>query len=55
VDMFTLTNRHGLVAKITAFGGHLTELRVPDRNGQMADVVLGCGSPPACTTPAAAG
>ena len=41
MDMYTLTNRHGLVAKITAFGGHLTELRVPDRNGHMADVVLG--------------
>jgi galactose mutarotase-like enzyme len=41
VDLYTLTNRNGLVAKITNFGGHLTELHVPDRNGDMADVVLG--------------
>jgi aldose 1-epimerase len=41
VDLYTLTNRNGLVAKITNFGGHLTELHVPDRNGEMADIVLG--------------
>jgi hypothetical protein len=41
VDLYTLTNRNGLVAKITNLGGHLTELHVPDRNGQMADIVLG--------------
>jgi hypothetical protein len=41
VDLYTLTNRNGLVAKITNFGGHVTELHVPDRNGQMADIVLG--------------
>ena len=34
VDLYTLTNRNGLVAKITNFGGHLTELHVPDRNGE---------------------
>jgi len=41
VDLYTLTNRNGLAAKITDLGGHLTELHVPDRNGRMADVVLG--------------
>ena len=41
MDLYTLTNRNGLVAKITNLGGHLTELHVPDRNGQMADIVLG--------------
>jgi aldose 1-epimerase len=41
VHLFTLTNRHGLVAKVTSFGAILTELRVPDRAGRMADVVLG--------------
>jgi len=41
VDLYTLINRNGLVAKITDLGGHLTALHVPDRNGEMADVVLG--------------
>jgi Aldose 1-epimerase len=41
VDLYTLTNRNGLVAKITNLAGRLTELHVLDRNGQMADIVLG--------------
>jgi len=41
VDLFTLTNAHGLVAKITNYGTIITELHVPDRIGQLADVVLG--------------
>lgn len=41
VDIFTLTNKNGLVAQITNFGGIVTSLSVPDRDGKMADVVLG--------------
>lgn len=41
VDLFTLTNGRGLKAKIMTYGGLITELHVPDRNGQFADVVLG--------------
>ena len=41
VDLFTLTNAHGLVAKITNYGTIITELHVPDRNGKLGDVVLG--------------
>lgn len=41
VDLYTLTNRHGMVAKITNFGGIITEIRAPDRNGKFEDVVLG--------------
>ena len=44
MDLYTLINRDGLVAKITDLGGHLTELHVPDRNGELADVVLGHGT-----------
>jgi aldose 1-epimerase len=40
-DLFTLTNAHGLVAKVTNYGTIITELHVPDRTGQLADVVLG--------------
>jgi aldose 1-epimerase len=41
VDLYTLTNANGMVAKITTYGGTLTELWAPDRNGQMEDIVLG--------------
>lgn len=41
VKLFTLRNRHGLIARVTTYGAMLTELHVPDRAGQLADVVLG--------------
>ena len=40
-DLFTLTNAHGLIAKVTNLGTILTDLHVPDRAGRLADVVLG--------------
>ena len=41
VDLYTLTNANGLKAKITNYGGIVTSLQVPDRNGNLADIVLG--------------
>lgn len=41
VQVFSLTNGHGLVAKLTDWGATLTALQVPDRAGRPADVVLG--------------
>jgi aldose 1-epimerase len=41
VDLYTLTNANGIVARVMTYGALLTELHVPDRAGQMADVVLG--------------
>jgi aldose 1-epimerase len=41
ITQFTLTNAHGMVAKIIDFGGIITELHAPDRDGRLADVVLG--------------
>jgi aldose 1-epimerase len=41
VDLFTLTNKNGLIAKVTNYGTIITELHVPDRKGRLADVVLG--------------
>jgi aldose 1-epimerase len=41
VDIYTLTNSHGAEAKITNYGGIVTSLKVPDRTGRLADVVLG--------------
>jgi aldose 1-epimerase len=41
VQLYTLTNTHGLIAKITNYGATVTELHVPDRTGALAVVVLG--------------
>ncbi len=41
VDLFTLTNARGSVAKVITYGATLTELWMPDRQGKNADVVLG--------------
>jgi len=54
VELYTLTNAKGMEATITTYGGIVTSLRAPDRNGKMDDVVLGfdtldgyLGDPPA--------
>lgn len=39
--LFTLTNRNGLVVKVTDFGGIITEIHTPDRQGKFTDIVLG--------------
>lgn len=41
ITQFTLTNARGMVAKIIDFGGIVTELHAPDRDGNFVDVVLG--------------
>jgi aldose 1-epimerase len=41
VEIFTLTNAHGLEARIMTYGAILVSLKVPDRNGVPADVNLG--------------
>jgi aldose 1-epimerase len=41
VQLFTLINSAGLIAKITDYGTIITELHVPDRAGNNGDVVLG--------------
>lgn len=41
VDIYTLTNKNGMEATITNFGGIVVSLKAPDRNGKMDDVVLG--------------
>ncbi len=39
--LFTLTNSNGLVVKITNFGGIITEIHTPDKNGVFTDISLG--------------
>jgi len=41
IDIYTLTNKNGLVAKVTTYGATLTELHVPGKDGKLTDVVLG--------------
>lgn len=43
VTRYTLVNRHGMTVKILDFGGIITDIHVPDREGRMADVALGFG------------
>jgi aldose 1-epimerase len=41
VQLFTLANANGVRATITNYGGTLTSLLVPDKDGKMGDVILG--------------
>jgi aldose 1-epimerase len=44
VDLFTLTNENGVTMNVTTYGGIITSLQVPDREGTLEDVVLGFDS-----------
>ncbi len=44
VDLYTLTNENGVTMSVTNYGGIVTSLRAPDREGQMDDIVLGFDS-----------
>ena len=44
VKIYTLTNSNGLTAKVTDYGAKLVSLFAPDKNGKMADVILGYDS-----------
>ncbi len=41
VTLYTLTNSHGVEVKAMNYGGIILSIRVPDRKGQFADIVLG--------------
>ena len=45
-DLYTLTNANGMTVNITNYGGIITKLTAPDKNGEWADVVLGFDSLP---------
>ncbi|HMA54513.1 MAG TPA: aldose epimerase family protein [Acidobacteriota bacterium] len=44
VEIFTLTNKSGLEARVMTYGAILVSLKVPDRTGALADVNLGFDS-----------
>jgi len=41
---FTLSNSQGMKVKITNVGGHIMSIQLPDKNGNLTDVVLGYDS-----------
>ena len=41
VDLFTLTNKNRVEIRVISLGAIIASLKVPDRTGQLADVVLG--------------
>src|SRR5260221_10606378 len=41
VFLYTLTNSHGLEMKVTNYGGLITSIKTPDRDGVLEDIVLG--------------
>ncbi|MDL2233765.1 galactose mutarotase [Ruminococcaceae bacterium OttesenSCG-928-L11] len=43
VTLYTLINQNGVEVQITDCGASIVSLRVPDRNGVFADVILGYG------------
>jgi len=44
VQVYTLTNKQGMEARITPYGATLVSLKTPDRNGALADIVMGFDS-----------
>ncbi len=45
LQLFTLTNSQGMEVKITNYGAIITSIKVPDRDGNLADVTLGYNEP----------
>ena len=41
VDLYTLTNKNGVEARIMTYGGILVSIKTPDRSGRLGDIVLG--------------
>ncbi|MDE2163413.1 MAG: galactose mutarotase [Alphaproteobacteria bacterium] len=44
VEIYTLTNKGGLEARVMTYGATLVSLKAPDRSGHLADIVLGFDS-----------
>lgn len=44
VFLYTLTNPNGIIVKITNYGGIITSIQMPDKNGKSGDIVLGYDS-----------
>lgn len=51
VELYTITNKNGASVSLQTLGGGIVKLIMPDRNGQLGDVVLGFDSPTPYTDP----
>ncbi|HEY7056138.1 MAG TPA: aldose epimerase family protein, partial [Vicinamibacterales bacterium] len=45
IELFKLANGHGMELEVMTYGGIIRSLKVPDRTGAVADVVLGFDGP----------
>ena len=41
VEIYTMTNEHGLRVRFLSYGGVITEIDAPDRAGRLDNIVLG--------------
>lgn len=44
VELYTLTNKHGVEVKISTYGGIVTSWTTPDKNGKLGNILLGFDS-----------
>ena len=44
VELFTLANGHGIVVELLSYGGIVRRILAPDRDGTVANIVLGLAS-----------
>lgn len=44
VKLYTLENSNGCIMKVSSYGGIITSLMIPDKNGNKVDIVLGYDS-----------
>jgi len=44
VEIYTMTNDHGLRVRFLSYGGVITEIEVPDRTGRSDNIALGLGT-----------
>jgi aldose 1-epimerase len=44
ISQYTLVNKNGLQMQVINLGGTITSLKVPDRQGKIEEVILGCDS-----------
>ncbi len=41
VDLYTLTNSHGIEVRVMTYGGIIVSVKTPDKNGKLGDITLG--------------
>jgi len=44
ITLFTLENRNGVKVTLTNYGGRIVNILIPDKNGKLADILLGYNS-----------